>query len=147
MVRKYRCETCGAVMMCQCDEDIGNELLPHQIKVGRDLDTQDRIPVTLGFVSAVCRECRGLSPIPHPRAAIRGQTTKIRRYYWRELRRREWEIFREWARAHGVAPRNAVGPEAKAARAQAAEQALREIKELHARSPKYNFKRSHNRLY
>lgn len=139
LIRKYRCDACAAVMMCQCDEEIGRELLPHQLQHGTDLDSRQRVPVTLGFVRGTCRECRGLAPEAHPLAAIHGRTTKIKRYYWRELRRREWEIFRAWARANGVAPSNARTPEPKAARAQAAEQALREIKELHARSPKYSF--------
>jgi hypothetical protein len=126
-------------MMCQCDEEIGREILPHQLQEGREVDSRERVAVTLGFVPGICRQCRELPPEAHPRAAIHGQMTKIKRYYWREIWRREWEIFREWARARGVVPGSARGPEAEAARAQAAEQSLREIKELHARSPKYNF--------
>lgn len=80
-IRKYRCATCGAVMMCACDEAIGKVFRPRQLKVGQEYGTRNRVPVTAGFQPEICRDCRGLPPEPHPRAEIRGQTSKIRRYY------------------------------------------------------------------
>lgn len=137
IVRKYRCEGCAAVMMCKCDEELGSVFLSHQLKAGRDLRTQERVAVTAGFVAGVCRECRGLSPESHPRAEIYGHTSKIKRYYWRELWRRENEIVLEWARARGISPTD--DNVDAGIREQASEQALREIKLQHERSPKYNF--------
>lgn len=137
IVRKYRCDGCASVMMCKCDEELGRAFLSHQLKAGCEMDTQERVAVTAGFVADVCRECRGLSPEAHPRAEIYGQTSKIKRYYWRELWRRENEIVLEWARARGVPPTDDhVDVEI---RQQASEQALHEIKLQHERSPKYIF--------
>ena len=131
---------CGAVMMCDCDKLIGERFLPHQLDQGTELETRRRIPVTAGFQLAICRECRGLLPEAHPVASIPGRTTKIRRYYWRELAFRELELFDELAKAHGVLPGEDSGPEGAAAQRQAAEQALREIKQLHETAPKYTFR-------
>jgi hypothetical protein len=125
--------------MCSCDEQIGNRFLPHQLKNGTDYETKERIPVTSGFLPRICRECRGLSPEAHPMASTPRRTTKIRRYYWRELWFREMELFAEWADAHGVSLDNAVSEEAALARKDAAKRALDEIKQLHVRSPKYIF--------
>jgi hypothetical protein len=84
-VRKYRCVECAGVMMCECDEEVGKAFLPHQLKKGSEYGTRVRVSVTLGFQSGVCRECRGLPPEAHPVAESHGRTSKIRRYYWREL--------------------------------------------------------------
>jgi len=139
-IRKYVCEACGGIMMCQCDEAIGRELLPHQLIAGTEKETQARVPVTLGSQPGICRECRGLTPEAHPVASIHGRTSKIRRYYWREIWRREWEIFRDWAQSRGLSPTTAARePGVREVRQEAAARALREIKELHARSPKYTF--------
>ena len=138
-VRKYRCESCQAIMMCACDEDVGREFLPHQLKMGSEYGTRKRIPVTLGFQPRMCRECRGLSPEAHPMAAIHGRTTKIKRYYWREIWFLTHRLFRRWALDHSLPPRDAAGPEADAARAEAANRALDEIKHLHEANPKYAF--------
>jgi hypothetical protein len=72
--------------------------------------------------------------------SIPGRTSKIRRYYWRELAFREMELFAEWAKAHGVSPEEVTGPEAIAARKEVAEQALQEIKQLHKTTPKYAYR-------
>src|SRR5689334_5066439 len=80
LVRKYRCRDCSGVMMCQCDAEIGRDLVPHQLRDGVELESQKRIAVNLGFVANVCRECRRLPLEPHPVAAIYGRTSKIKRY-------------------------------------------------------------------
>jgi hypothetical protein len=49
LIRKYRCEACGAVMMCACDETVGRKFLAHQLNHGVELDTQREVPVTAGF--------------------------------------------------------------------------------------------------
>ena len=53
LIRKYRCGTCSSVMMCACDRENGERFLAHQLREGRVLETQERIPVTLGFVDEV----------------------------------------------------------------------------------------------
>jgi hypothetical protein len=136
LIRKYRCLDCRAVMMCVCDERIGRANLSHQLHQGTVLETQERVPVTAGFQSRICRECRGLAPEAHPASSIPGRTSKIKRYYWRELAFRQMELFDAWkhtdeGKAHlGDSP---IGiPEF-------ARQALEEIKQLHATKPKYVF--------
>lgn len=123
LVRKYRCSACAAVMMCQCDEERGRRFLPHQLHEAQELESKIRVPVTHGFVSTVCPECRGQRPIPYPKAAIHGETTKIRRYYWRELFFLKRELL-----ADGNA----------ASKDEAERLALDEIKRQHEASPKYD---------
>ena len=139
LIRKYECVQCRATMMCACDERIGRRFLPHQLDNGTELETQRRVPVTAGFQPGICRTCRGLPAESRPAAPIPGRTSKIRRYYWRELAFRKMELFGQWADAHGIPPLDASGPEAAAARKQAARQALAEIKALHAATPTYTF--------
>src|SRR5687768_275417 len=123
LIRKYRCTVCAAVMMCKCDENKGRRFLPHQRNEGRELSSQRRGPGTHGSQSAVCEERRGLKPANFPMAAIHGRSTKIRRYYWREL------FFRE----------RALWESGEVSNSEAAEQrALQEIQRLHERSPKYD---------
>lgn len=136
-IRKYRCKDCGAVMMCDCDETIGRAFLPHQLKVGSEYGTRNRVAVTAGFQPHICRDCRGLPPEPHPRAEIHGQTSKIKRYYWREIWRRRYELLLGWARKHGWDPISRREPAAQAAWNEADARALAEIKELHEKSPRY----------
>ena len=92
IIRKYRCDNCGEVMMCACEEDFGTQFLPHQLSKGRDSDTHTDVPVTLGFQPKVCRECRRLPIEAFPVAEIYGRASKIKRYYWRELLKRELEL-------------------------------------------------------
>lgn len=139
IIRKYCCSACGEVMMCACEEKFGRRFLPHQLYEARDKKTNARVMVTIGFQPAICPDCRGLPVEAHPAAAIHGRATKIRRYYWRELLKRELELFGEWTLSEGIDPFAATGPEAEAVRQQASVQALAEIKQLHQTSPKYTF--------
>lgn len=50
------------------------------------------------------------------------------------------ELFADWANTCGLSPDEATGPEAVAARKQAAEQSLQEIKQAHETTPKYMFR-------
>ena len=84
-IRKYVCENCNEIMMCSCDEEYGRRFLAHQLDMGCVLETQERVPVTIGFQDKICPECRGHKPIPAPKAPMRGATNKIKRYYWREI--------------------------------------------------------------
>lgn len=134
LIRKYRCADCGAVMICACDETFGRRFLAHQLGEGVELDTQERVTVTLGFQPATCNACRGLPLVPAPAAAIPGRTTKIRRFYWRE------HFFLVTER---MADLEAANPEASAeaivaTRKEIDREVLDELKALHATAPKYD---------
>lgn len=133
-IRKYRCVDCSAVMMCACDESFGRRFLAHQLSEGCELDTQERVPVSHGFQPSLCNGCRGLPLVPVPGAAIQGRTSKIRRFYWRELFFRETEAFADWESANP----DALLDEAKAARKLIEGEVLDAIKALHAAAPLYD---------
>lgn len=140
LIRKYKCLDCGEIMMCECDKEIGEKYLSHQLSNGTELETQKRIPVTIGFQLHICRECKGLNPVAHPVAEIPGRTTKIRRYYWREIFFRKLEILGEWAEEKGIDdPLLETGEEAQKVKEKAYKQALKEIKKLHRENPKYSY--------
>lgn len=141
IIRKYRCHNCDAVVMCSCEEYFGTRFLHHQLNEARDAIGRERVAVTHGFQPGICRECRGLPSEAHPAAAIHGRTSKIKRYYWRELLQREIELFGEWALANNFDPLLASGADADCAREQASLKALEEIKSLHETTPKYTFKK------
>jgi hypothetical protein len=96
LIRKYRCDDCSDVMMCACDRSFGERFLSHQLGEGSELETRKRVPVTLGFQPAVCNACRGLPLVAAPAAEGFGRTSKIRRYYWRELFFAEHERKADW---------------------------------------------------
>jgi hypothetical protein len=139
LIRKYECRQCCAVMMCACDEVIGRKFLPHQLTEGSELDTRRRVPVTAGFQPKICRECRGFPPETHPVAAIHGRTSKLKRYYWRELAFREMELVAEWTDVHGGQQSEINVTEQIKLQGRAEKQALLEIKALHAATPKYTY--------
>jgi hypothetical protein len=139
VIRKYRCQGCGAVMMCACEQGFGARFLPHQLSECRDPATHNRVQVTLGFQPKVCRECRGLPAEAFPVSQIYGRTTKIKRYYWRELLKRELELYGDWAAANGVDLLVPADEAARIVRGKMSEQALQEIKHLHETTPKYMF--------
>ena len=139
LIRKYQCTGCGVVMMCMCDEHIGRQSLPHQLSEGSELETRRHYAVTGGFVANVCDACRGLEIQAHPVTSIHGRTSKIKRYYWRELAFREMDLFAEWATGRGLSPMDAAGADAIEAHKRFRQQALAEIKMLHRDRPKYTF--------
>jgi len=136
LIRKYRCTDCGAVMMCACDETFGRRFLAHQLSEGCDLDTQERVTVTHGFQPGLCNSCRGLPLEPAPGAAIPGRTSKIKRFYWRELFFRETEVFADWEVANPQASTENV----QAARKRIQREGLDAIKALHASTPLYDMR-------
>lgn len=125
-------------MMCACDEKRGQKFLPHQLQFGARLESQERVPVTLGFVASVCNECCGLPVEAHAVTSTPGRTSKIKRYYWRELAFREHELFEEY----GGKPDNyiyEIGEIESDTVRRAREQALVDIKKLHETNPKYSY--------
>lgn len=120
--------------MCACDEPFGQRFLAHQLSEGCELETQMRIPVTIGFQPNICNGCRGVPLEPAPAAAIPGRTSKIKRFYWRELFFRETEAVAHWDAEHPDASID----EAKAAHENIGREVLDEIKRLHASAPLYD---------
>lgn len=90
IVRKYQCEDCGAVLACSCDESFARRFIPHQIDRAADERTGLEV-ASDGFAAGLCNECRGLDPVPSPRADGYRAGSKVERYYWRE-------IYMEWHR-------------------------------------------------
>jgi hypothetical protein len=135
LIRKYRCADCGTVMMCACDEEVGRKHLPHQLSEGRELDTQVRVPVTEGFVANVCEACRSQPLTAYPKAKIHGATSKLRRYYWREISFEEMRRLDTWSRNNGSPPEGS--PETIEARKKIEKEVLADIKNLHETAPKY----------
>jgi hypothetical protein len=121
--------------MCACDEQIGRKHRLHQLREGIELETQIRVPVTAGFEVNVCERCRSSPLTPYPRAAIFGQTSKIRRYYWREIEFEELKRFDAWAQANGDPPPNA--PQSVEAKKKIDREVLEYMKRLHATAPLY----------
>lgn len=103
LIRKYQCDFCGHVMMCSCEEEFARKYLPHQITFGTDYSSKEQVLVTLGFQTGICNACKGLPLETHPMAEIHGRTTKISRYYWREIAFATIEKFAEWAGSSGFA--------------------------------------------
>lgn len=116
--------------MCACDKEHGETFYPHQLDKGCRLENQERVSVTLGFQKNICPECRGEKPVSAPISPRPGRTSKITRYYWREI------AFETTRRFHAQYPdidefslpekRNLIEKEV-----------IEEIKKQHAISPKY----------
>lgn len=85
LIRKYMCDDCKEIMMCKCDEEYGRRFLPHQLSQASWFGSRERVPVTIGFQKNACPECRGEKAIAAPKAQMHGVTTKVTRYYWREI--------------------------------------------------------------
>ncbi|MEQ9035520.1 MAG: VRR-NUC domain-containing protein [Gracilimonas sp.] len=126
-------------MMCDCDKKIGLKYLSHQLSEGTELKNQKRIPVSLGFQKNICRECRGLKPEVYPKAEMYGATSKIKRYYWRELHFKQLEIFERLSSRGTVDPILDTSEEVQELYKKAKNKALKEIKKLHKENPKYEY--------
>ena len=132
-VRKYLCLDCDQVMMCECDRSIGEAFLSHQLGEGCELSTQKRYPVTLGFQKDVCDECRGNPVSACPRAEIYGHTSKVRRYYWRE-------IFFESCKRYSLETGDSGIPHKFPERLEQIEdEVVEHFKSLHQTNPKYKY--------
>ncbi len=123
--------------MCACDEELGRRFLPHQLDYGAELGTQRRVRVTLGFQRNVCNSCKGLPESPAPRAPQHGRTSKILRYYWREITMQTTRRFGDWLAARGEDDWLRGRAKYKDVHEAIGQQVTAEIKELHARAPKY----------
>jgi hypothetical protein len=134
LIRKYRCTDCHGVMICACDEAFGRQFLAHQLDHGVELETQKHTPVTHDFQTNICNACRGLPLVPAPASAIPGRTSKIKRFYWRELYFAETERMAAWQRDNPYASPE----EIRSIHRCIEKEVLEEMKALHARQPKYD---------
>lgn len=122
-------------MMCTCDEEFGRRFLSYQLAFGTELNTQKNVRVTAGFQPGICSECKGLPAESAPAAEGFGRTSKIKRYYWREIFFEEMRRKGDWDELNKEAP-----VEERRSAHQAIEQSvLANIKTLHATKPKYVF--------
>jgi hypothetical protein len=140
IIRKYRCHSCGEVMMCACEEDFARRFLSHQLNYATELDTRNKIPVTLGFQKGICNTCRGLPEKAHPKTATYGRTSKITRYYWREIFFETTRRFGEWAESKGYTDRRNARGKHQEVYDSIEREVIEEIKKLHQHSPKYEYK-------
>jgi len=138
-IRKYECDSCKEIMICSCDKEFGESFLPHQINFGSREGSRERIPVTLGFQKNVCPECRIEKPVAAPKAPILGATSKIVRYYWREI---FFETTKRFYKLHPeLNPKDPKDNQFKFSeeRKLIEKQVISEIKEQHRISPKYQY--------
>lgn len=126
-------------MMCACEEEFARRFLLHQFREGTELQTRRRIPVTLGFQPNICYTCRGLPEEVHPKAEIYGISSKIRRYYWREIFFQTTKRFADWAANAGYKDYETALRERRAEHETIEKLVIEEIKDFHKRTPKYTF--------
>lgn len=124
-------------MMCACEQEFAQRFLPHQLNFGSELETRRKIPVTAGFQKGICNTCRGAPEEAHPNAPMYGRTSKIVRYYWREIHFGTLRRFAEWAEGQGYADWLQARPENTKEYNRIEKDVIGEIKELHKQSPKY----------
>jgi hypothetical protein len=126
-------------MMCDCDRDFGERYLPHQIEHGQELHTRREVLVTLGFQPGICRECRGLPPEAAPVAAGHGRSSKIQRYYWREISMETTRRMDKWLASIGLEYSLELRFKYGEMRDEIEKEVISHFKELHAKTPKYSY--------
>jgi hypothetical protein len=127
-------------MMCACEEEFGHQYLPHQLDYGTELHTHRQVPVTLGFQKGICNACRGLPEEAHPTAQLYGRTSKIFRYYWREIAFKTISKFSQWAKEKGYSDWLKARIEYQNIYNSIEREVVAELKETHKYSPKYNYR-------
>jgi hypothetical protein len=126
-------------MMCACEADFARRFLPHQTRDAVALETQERLLVTLGFQPGVCNACRGLPEEAHPKAQGYGRTSKIARYYWREIWFEQTRRFAAWCDEQERSGHMMSDEARRAAYKSIENEVKRDIRLMHERSPKYTF--------
>lgn len=139
-IRKYRCNDCGNVMMCDCDEDFARKYLPHQIRETTEFKNKRRVPVTIGFQKNICDKCRGLPEKAYPMAEIYGRGSKVQRYYWREIAFETIKRFENWSQKEGYSDWLEAMLAHKDVHKGTERKVVKEINELHKKAPKYTYK-------
>lgn len=126
-------------MICACDEEYARRFLPHQIGNACDLDTGQKVAVTLGFQKSICNACRGLPEDPCPKHPMYGHTSKIQRYYWREIHMETTRRFGAWCERQGHDDWLVARRKHKEKYGAVEKEVIAEIKGLHESSPKYKY--------
>ncbi len=124
-------------MMCACEEKFARRFLPHQIDEGQEYGTRRSVPVTIGFQENICNTCRNLPEEAHPMAEIYGNSSKIRRYYWREIFFETTKRFADWALEQGFGNEHTARQEHPDKYLEIERLIIQDIQELHKLSPKY----------
>jgi len=124
-------------MMCACEEEFARRFFPHQLKSGREPNTRHRIPVTGGFQKNICNTCRGIPEEVHPKAPLYGRTSKVVRYYWREIHFETTRRFAEWAGSKGFDDLLKAQVEYKEEYKRIEKTVIEDIKRQHEQHPKY----------
>ncbi|WP_273483168.1 VRR-NUC domain-containing protein [Desulforamulus ruminis] len=139
LIRKYQCEACREVMMCECEQEFAIKYLPHQLDFAQELGTRNRLPVTIGFQKHVCNKCKGLPEMITPVAEGYGRTTKIVRYYWREIFFETTRRFGEWLNGRDNIDWLVAVSKYRDVHKEIEKKVIEEIKKLHQVAPKYTF--------
>jgi len=126
--------------MCACEEQLAKAAWPHQTRQGTEYGTRRRVPVTGGFQAGACNECRGLPEDAHPKAPLYGRTSKIHRYYWREIQHETTRRFHAFALGACHMSIHEARAKETAAYDRIESEVVEEIKRLHAQSPKYTYR-------
>ncbi len=139
--RKYRCGNCSGVFICECERELSLKFLPHQIRYGREYETQKRVLVT-GFAPNICAECKGLEEQEHPKAAIVKLKGKIERFYWREITKTYFAHVLNWIAVENIEVKDIIeftqrypGKDRELKK-----EAKRYWQDFHKKNPKYNLK-------
>jgi Holliday junction resolvase-like predicted endonuclease len=139
--RKYTCEDCGGVFICECERQLALAFLPHQVRFATEYGTHKRYPVT-GFAQNICADCRQEKEEAHPRAAIYGLKGKIERYYWREIFKTYCGYILDWLQQNSEQVNDIL--EFKARFPEKAKELKKKAKKywqsIDKQSPKYNLK-------
>jgi hypothetical protein len=89
-------------MTCACDREVAVFVTPYQASRGRDSYTRDEVLVTHPLAPRICYDCRGEIPPAYPKAAFRGATSNIHRYYWHEIWKEAELEFLAWCRENNL---------------------------------------------
>jgi len=125
--------------MCACEEDFAHRFFSHQLDTGTELKTQLRVQVTAGFQENICNTCRELPEEGHPKAEIYGMSSKVIRYYWREIIFGTTQRFGDWSDSQGYTDYFAAQRDHPDVYSRINKDIIEEIKDLHKRSPKYTY--------
>ena len=139
IIRKYRCASCGEIMMCACDEEFGTQFLPHQLASGTELSTRNKVRVTAGFIPNICNSCRGHREDPHPKAKSRWSGSLIERYYWREIQVQTIRRYATWSQAKFGSYR-VNDPHDRTEWERVQREVVEQIRVEHERAPKYDLR-------
>ncbi len=139
--RKYLCDDCGGVFICECERQLALAFLPHQVRFATGYGTHKKYPVK-GFARSICAECRGEKEEAHPRAAIYGQKGKIERYYWREIFKTYCGYVLDWLQQNSEQVKDILEFQAKFPKEakELEKKAKKHWQSINKQSPKYNLK-------